>query len=130
MHLRYLLGSIQDWPALIREAYRCTKPGGWVQSLDGDGRLECEQSTIKEHMAVKQWGEFFAEGGKRLNRVFNVIGSGVQRKSMEEAGFVDIVERDFKVGGTAPPYLSIGAKGRDNANYYRCRWGPGQRIRR
>lgn len=56
-------------------------------------------------MAVKQWGEFFAEGGKRLNRVFDVIGSGVQRKSMEEAGFVDIVERDFKVGGTAPPYL-------------------------
>lgn len=54
---------------------------------------------------MKQWGEFFTEGGKRLNRVFNVIGSGVQRKSMEEAGFVDIVELDFKVGGTAPPYL-------------------------
>lgn len=30
VHIRYLAGSIQDWPALFREAYRCTKPGGWI----------------------------------------------------------------------------------------------------
>ena len=26
VHLRYLVGSIQDWPGLFKEAYRCIKP--------------------------------------------------------------------------------------------------------
>ena len=75
-------------------------------------------------------GRVLRRGRENLNRVFNVIGSGVQRKSMEKAGFVDIVERDFKVGETAPLHLWTGAEGRTNANYYRCRWEPSQRIRR
>lgn len=72
-----------------------------MQSLDGDGGLEVEASTTKEHTAVTQWGEYFAEGGKRLGRPFNIIKEGLQRKSMEQAGFVGIVEQDFKVRTTA-----------------------------
>ena len=91
----------------MKEAYRCTKPGGWVQSLDSGAKLECEPSTTKAHTATSQWGEFFAEGGRKLGRSFTIVQDGVQRKSMEEAGFVDIIERCYKVGERRNPLKNV-----------------------
>ena len=95
--MRYLIGSIQDWNALFREAYRCTKPGGYIQSFEPGSGLVCDDDTIAEGSALHQWGKIFEAGGKVLGRSFSVLEDDVQRKGMEEAGFVDIEEARYKV---------------------------------
>ncbi len=44
-----------------------------------------------------QWGKFFIEGSKKLGSSFTIVEDRTQRKAMENAGFVDIREFDFKV---------------------------------
>lgn len=97
VHIRYLAGSIQDWPALFKEAYRCTKPGGWIQSFDTSGGFESDDGSVKENSALSQWGKIFAEGGRMLGRSFSLFEEEIQRRGIEEAGFVDLQEANFKV---------------------------------
>lgn len=98
VHIRFMTGSIQDWPALFREAYRCTKPGGYIQSFEAMPWMESDDQTVTENSAMSQWPQLFIEGGKILGRTFTMITDGVQRGGIEAAGFVDIQEADFKVG--------------------------------
>lgn len=97
VHIRYLAGSIQDWPALFKEAYRCTKPGGWIQSFDTSGGFESDDGSVKENSALSQWGKLFAEGGRMLGRSCSLFEEEIQRRGIEEAGFVDLQEANFKV---------------------------------
>ncbi|KAK7430702.1 hypothetical protein QQZ08_002746 [Neonectria magnoliae] len=96
VHMRYLYGSISDWSALIREAYRACKPGGWVESYEASPRMESDDGTVTETCAINEWGKFFIEGGKKLDRTFEILDKDLQRKGMEDAGFVDIQTWDFK----------------------------------
>ncbi|RSL84823.1 hypothetical protein CEP51_003664 [Fusarium floridanum] len=97
IHMRWLVGSIVDWPQLFKEAYKCLKPGGYIESHEALSRMDCDDGSIHEKSAMHQWGKFFVEGGKKIGRSFTIVEDGVQRKGMEEAGFVNIEERNFKV---------------------------------
>lgn len=97
VHMRWLLGSIQDWDALLQQAYRVLKPGGWVESLETSAIVRSDDGTVTETSALGQWGKFFLNGGKKIGRSFTVIEDETQRKSIEAAGFVDIQEFNFKV---------------------------------
>ncbi|KPM44501.1 hypothetical protein AK830_g2046 [Neonectria ditissima] len=103
VHMRYMYGSISDWSSLFKEAYRTCKPGGWVESYEASPRMESDDGTVTEDCAINEWGKFFIEGGKRLNRTFEILDHDLQKKGMEEAGFVDIETWDFKapIGGWA-----------------------------
>ncbi|MBE3050066.1 hypothetical protein IMZ48_47705 [Candidatus Bathyarchaeota archaeon] len=75
--------------------------------MDGGGKFEIEDtSTTQEWTAIKQWGELFVEGGRKLNQSFSILYDGTQRRGLEEAGFVDIQERDFKVSITTTTSIS------------------------
>ncbi|KAM5362229.1 hypothetical protein ACJZ2D_012669 [Fusarium nematophilum] len=97
IHIRWLVGSIVDWTQLFREAYKCLKPGGYIESHEALSRMDCDDGSIHERSAMHQWGKFFVEGGKKIGRSFTIVEDEVQRKSMEEVGFVNIEEKDFKV---------------------------------
>lgn len=96
--MRWLTGSIPDWYALMAEAYKTCKPGGWVESFEPSSMLETDHGELPEDSAVARWGTFFVEGGKKTGRSFTVVEEELQRKAMEAAGFVDIGEFCFKVG--------------------------------
>ncbi|KAJ4180851.1 hypothetical protein NW755_011383 [Fusarium falciforme] len=97
IHMRWLVGSIVDWPQLFKEAYKCLKPGGYIESHEALSRMDCDDGSIHEKSAMHQWGKFFVEGGKKIGRSFTIVEDEIQRKAMEEAGFVNIEERNFKV---------------------------------
>ncbi|RMJ03642.1 hypothetical protein CDV36_014827 [Fusarium kuroshium] len=103
VHMRYLYGSISDWSALFKEAFRVCKPGGWVESYEASPRMESDDGSVTETCAINEWGKFFIEGGKKLNRTFEILDKDLQKKGMEEAGFVDVQTWDFKapIGGWA-----------------------------
>ncbi|KAJ4002759.1 hypothetical protein NW766_012689 [Fusarium irregulare] len=101
VHMRWLVGSIADWTALFKEAYKSLKPGGWVESYEPSSTVESDDNSVLPGSAMSQWQKFFVEGGRKIGRPFTVFEDRLQRKAMEEAGFVDIEERNFKnpVGG-------------------------------
>lgn len=100
IHMRYLVGSIVDWPALFKEAYNALKPGAWAETFEGSPHMISDDGSVADKSAISQWGKFFEEGGRALGRTFLVVDQGIQRKAMEEAGFVDIQEWEFKVSTT------------------------------
>ncbi|KAL2681127.1 hypothetical protein Neosp_008731 [[Neocosmospora] mangrovei] len=55
--------------------------------------MDCDDGSIHEKSAMHQWGKFFVEGGKKIGRSFTIVEDEVQRKGMEEAGFINIEER-------------------------------------
>ena len=95
--MRWLLGSIVDWTELFKQAYLSCKPGGWLESFETSSRFESDDGSVVETSALGQWGKIFDEGSKVFGRSFSVVDDGIQRKAMEEAGFVDIEEFNFKV---------------------------------
>lgn len=96
--MRYLFGSISDWGALFKEAFRVCKPGGYVESYEASNVFESDDGTVTDTSAMSQWANFFHLGGTKLGRPFTVVEDDMQKKFMEEAGFVDVQVWDFKVG--------------------------------
>ncbi|EGR45584.1 uncharacterized protein TRIREDRAFT_110877 [Trichoderma reesei QM6a] len=45
----------------------------------------------------KRWSEVFTEAGERMGRTLLIGTGGRMRKLMQEAGFVDVVEKNYKV---------------------------------
>ncbi|KAF5009232.1 hypothetical protein FDECE_4525 [Fusarium decemcellulare] len=97
VHMRYLTGSIIDWKALFQEAFRCCKPGGFIESLESAPYLESDDGTVTESSAMAQWGKLFAQGGRKLGRSFTLVDDEEQRNGMAAAGFVDIQEFNIKI---------------------------------
>ncbi len=97
IHMRYLFGSIADWPALYKEAYRACKPGGYLEDFEASVVMASDDGTVAEGSAMNQWGKVFHEGGRKFGRSFSVLEDDVQKKAMEGAGFTNIDVWDFKV---------------------------------
>lgn len=97
VHLRYLCGGIADWNALMAEAYRCCKPGGWMQTCECDPLFLSDDGTTDSNPDMEKWRQLFDEGSKKLGQSFTVIKDNLQRPAIEAAGLVEIHEVDFKV---------------------------------
>jgi SAM-dependent methyltransferase len=41
IHIRYMHGAIADWDKLYRQALAHLKPGGWIQHIEPDIELRC-----------------------------------------------------------------------------------------
>ncbi|KAK1479811.1 methyltransferase domain-containing protein [Colletotrichum cuscutae] len=96
VHIRFLVGSIADWPALFKQAYRALKPGGYLESFEVSPAIMSDDGTVPETSALGQWGKFFEEGGRKMGRTFRVLDENLQRTSMEDAGFESITEWNNK----------------------------------
>ncbi|TDZ39718.1 Secondary metabolism regulator LAE1 [Colletotrichum trifolii] len=97
VHLRCLYGSVPDWVALYRSAYRHLKPGGWAQNLEFDVRLQSDHVDIPPDHVFHEWARIFDEGGRKTGRSFAVAREHTMRDNMVAAGFVDVVEKKLKV---------------------------------
>ncbi|KAL6399709.1 hypothetical protein AUP68_17116 [Ilyonectria robusta] len=97
IHIRYLVGTIPDWTELFKQAYKGLKPGCYLESFEASPTIESDDGTVTPESAMGQWADIFIEGSKTTGRTFTVLADNLQRKAMEEAGFVDIEEWNFKV---------------------------------
>lgn len=97
VHIRYMLGSIQDWPRLFKQAYTALKPGGYVESYESEPKYLSDDGTVTPDSAMSIWTKLFADGGKKLNRPFTILTDNLQQRAIEEAGFIDIQVTNSKV---------------------------------
>ncbi|KAK1753953.1 S-adenosyl-L-methionine-dependent methyltransferase [Echria macrotheca] len=96
IHMRWLVGSIDDWNALFRRAFSCLRPGGWLESYEMSTMWESDDGSVTEKSALGQWGRIFVEGGRKFGRTFTVVYDELQRKAMNAAGFVEIHEENIR----------------------------------
>ncbi|EAA30121.3 S-adenosyl-L-methionine-dependent methyltransferase [Neurospora crassa] len=97
VHLRMLLGVVSNWSDIFRNAFRCARSGGYVESMVSSAFFRSDDGSVKKGSALEQWHSIFWEGGKKLGRTFRVLEDDLQKKAMEEAGFVDIAVKDIKI---------------------------------
>lgn len=109
--MRGLFGSIADWPAFYREAYRCLKPGGVMEDYAYSTNFLSDEGLIAPGSPMAEWSKVFWAGGEKFGRTFRVIEDDVQKKGMEAAGFVDVTVWDFKVSSCDSCLLFGGHQG-------------------
>jgi hypothetical protein len=88
--------AIKDWPAYLAEAYRTTKPGGWVEAQDFDMVALCDDGSLAPDSAIVQWHELFVKGALMAGIDMRVSASRL-KEYFEDAGFVNITKEEFKL---------------------------------
>ncbi|OWP05388.1 methyltransferase [Marssonina coronariae] len=101
IHIRGLFGSIQDWPALYAQALRHLKPGGYIEHIEGAADVRCDDGTLPDDSPLRTFCRLFAEASEITGQDFRI--SDVMAQKIAESGFVNVVERVYKVplGGWA-----------------------------
>ncbi|WPH01590.1 Hypothetical protein R9X50_00443800 [Acrodontium crateriforme] len=97
IHLRGLLGSIRDWPALYKQAFGHLAPGGYIEHAEGDWNLQCLSRTgepMEPGPEIAQWYENFCKLGNQTGKTFRIAER--MKEYITEAGFVDVVEQRLK----------------------------------
>jgi hypothetical protein len=87
-HACLLIGAIKDWPKLLRQAFTCMKPGGWIELQDWDIQLYSQDGTFPEDSALKKWNELVMSGIQASGSEPHLGPSFEQW--LKDAGFVDI----------------------------------------
>ncbi|KAF2090560.1 S-adenosyl-L-methionine-dependent methyltransferase [Saccharata proteae CBS 121410] len=95
VHVRYLAGSIADWPKLMRNCYNATKPGGWAEFADYEFRYYSEDGSEGPDNQMVRLAELLNEGCDQVGRT---VSPGTHLKGwMEEAGFKNVEGRLCKL---------------------------------
>jgi len=97
VHMRSLLGTAGDWGHLYRQAFRVCKPGGWFEDHESSCKMDSDDGSVLPDSPMDQWAKVFWEGGRRFGRTLRVVEDDLQKKCIEEAGFVDVQVRDIKM---------------------------------
>ncbi|KAH7030072.1 S-adenosyl-L-methionine-dependent methyltransferase [Macrophomina phaseolina] len=104
VHVRYMAGSIADWPRLFRQAFAATKPGGWAEFSDYEMKYYSDDGSMPDDSYMKKLAELLVEGCDKIGRT---VSPGPSLKGwMEQAGFTNIKQEICK--------LPMGAWPKDN----------------
>ncbi|KAF4341651.1 phosphoethanolamine n-methyltransferase 3 [Fusarium beomiforme] len=101
VHVRAMLGCIPDWTELYRKAFKHTKPGGWVESVDLWGEAKCDDDTLTPESSFYKWVEVFKKIESITGKSF--FWDDKMQQSIADAGFTNVAGRRIKVPiGTWP----------------------------
>lgn len=76
-----------------------TKSNGYIETLEMDIQFTSDDGTVGPGHTMYEWSQIFIDAGEKMGRTFKIPNHS--RKLLKEAGFVDLVERRYKmpVGG-------------------------------
>ncbi|KIX95772.1 uncharacterized protein Z520_08480 [Fonsecaea multimorphosa CBS 102226] len=88
IHCRYMVGSISDWPRLMRQCYDNLNPGGWVEFQDFDIDYYSQDGSLTEEHALRRWLLLCSEAAAKIGRTLHV-GRRLEQWA-KEAGFINV----------------------------------------
>ncbi|KAK1750094.1 S-adenosyl-L-methionine-dependent methyltransferase [Echria macrotheca] len=99
IHIRNLHGGISDWPALYRECFRASRPGGYIEDVEFNIRTLSD--LVEPDHIYHQWNALFAEAGERMGRTFQIYDQ--MHRHIADAGYTEVTAKTWKVpiGGWA-----------------------------
>ncbi|EON65751.1 hypothetical protein W97_04990 [Coniosporium apollinis CBS 100218] len=101
IHCRYMATAISDWPGLVAQAYRFTKPGGWAEFQDFDLQYYSEDGSLKPEHQVLAWINNLLGASRKAGR--EPCPGPQLEKWMKDAGYKNIHHERLKLPiGTWP----------------------------
>ncbi|KAI9707946.1 MAG: hypothetical protein M1820_004365 [Bogoriella megaspora] len=94
IHMRTMMGSIPDWPALYRKCYEHLAPGGYIEQAECSINMQIHEGEISPGSVFETWTKAFYEAGDKWGKTMRT--AELMADWIREAGFVDVVERRFK----------------------------------
>ncbi|BCS17505.1 class I SAM-dependent methyltransferase [Aspergillus puulaauensis] len=100
IHIRGLYGCVSDWDRFYQQALNALKPGAWIEQAE-QGVVPKSDDGTTDGTALQEWGDVSVKAGDEFGKTLCALDTS--RDGMIKAGFVDVVERRFKVpiGGWA-----------------------------
>ena len=71
------------------------KPGAWIELQEMHHKAHCDDETMPDDYPVTQWLEYVRQGLAVLGP--DLLGARKHAQYLQEAGFVNIEERVFKI---------------------------------
>jgi Methyltransferase domain len=96
IHARMMIGSIRDWPLLIRRSFEQLRPGGYLELQDITS-IECDDDSFSldpPSCDFARWWLVIVEAFALIGRSVTVAKEHKDR--LIEAGFTDVTELNFK----------------------------------
>ncbi|KND87852.1 hypothetical protein TOPH_07436 [Tolypocladium ophioglossoides CBS 100239] len=93
VHLRNVIGSIADWPRLVRQMHENLKPGGWVELQGILNQPYSTDGALSSDNPVMQLMDGLRQAGSKRGRDMDPASSF--KRWAESAGFVTVQERRF-----------------------------------
>jgi trans-aconitate methyltransferase len=95
IHIRGLLGSIADWPALYSSIFTHLAPGGYLEQIEPSVIVRSRDgSPLAPETVLGTWTSQAIGVGKATGKTFEI--SEKMASLVKEAGFVDVVEKRFQ----------------------------------
>jgi SAM-dependent methyltransferase len=96
IHSRMMLGSITDWPALVRKSFQQLRPGGYLEFQDVGKILSDDNSFTLDPPSCDLARWFLA-----VAEAFDVLGQSIliapdHKARLIDAGFTDVTMLEFK----------------------------------
>ncbi|KAI9800041.1 MAG: hypothetical protein M1833_003570 [Piccolia ochrophora] len=95
IHVRGLYGCVADWPLFYKQAYKCLKPGAYLEQAEMDITFKCEDNSVPPESAMGRWGPTFLGAAEKFGKSLSIATE--MKGHIENAGFVDVVERTIKM---------------------------------
>lgn len=93
IHMRMMVGSIDDWPRCFRQCYEYLNPGGWIEIKDVKFPIEDNDNSFPKDCAVKKWADLILEGTTKLGRPADSAKD--YKEQLIQAGFENVVEIQY-----------------------------------
>ena len=96
IHTRVTSGCWSSFKHQIAEqAFETLAPGGWLESQEFDGAVQCDDNTLNPTGPLASWFKDIRTASALVNRPVDVAANA--RESFAQAGFVDIQERIYRM---------------------------------
>ncbi|KAK2863678.1 hypothetical protein FQN49_004098 [Arthroderma sp. PD_2] len=95
IHIRGLYGSVENWKALYQECYDHLAPGGYIEQAEPDTQPYNEHGPLPPDSHLSKLAELIETFAKAMKKPVTI--SKTMKQKIIDAGFVDVVERRFKV---------------------------------
>lgn len=90
-----MAGSLSSWPALLRNAYAKTQPGGWVEVHDFDTLYRSDDGSLPPTAHIHKFVAALVEGCDKMGK--EVLPGPKIEGWVKDAGFVNVSVRTYKV---------------------------------
>ncbi|PMD30003.1 S-adenosyl-L-methionine-dependent methyltransferase [Hyaloscypha variabilis F] len=95
VHVRFMAASLLDWPKLVSQCYKHTKPGGWVEFKDWDFILVSNDNSLPKDGYIYKYHQLLFSALDKIGRPCNP-GPNL-KKWVEDAGYKNVTERVYPV---------------------------------
>jgi SAM-dependent methyltransferase len=99
IHARTLVFGIRDWPKLINQAWNFTTPGGWIELLECQFPLHCDDGSAAPDSPLLKWSKYIQEASSVVG--IDTQASDKYTEQLTAQGYVNLRSETLKwaIGG-------------------------------